>query len=264
MTAYQNRRAYRTDLSDEQWAILQPLLPPASQRGRPRELELRAVINAILYVVVGGIQWRLLPHDYPAWPSVYYYFRTWRDTGKWQRLHDTLRAEARKKVGRFKQPTAGCMDSQSVKSTPVVKRRGYDAGKKINGRKRHLLVDTMGWIMAVLVTTAAVQDRDGARILLRRLTGACKKLRLIWVDGGYRGKLLDWVSQHFRFSLQPVLRSDKTTGFRVLPHRWVVERTFGWLVANRRLAKDYEALPNSSESMIHIAMIRLMVRRLAR
>lgn len=263
MTCYQNR-GYATDLSDEQWAILQPILPVAVGRGRPRRLDLRQVINAILYVVVGGIQWRLLPHEFPPWPSVYYYFRTWRTRGQWQQLHDRLRAQVREQSARHKHPSAGCLDSQSVKATPVVEERGYDGGKKINGRKRHVLVDTLGLVMAVLVTTAAVQDRDGARLLLQRLGGACKKLRLIWVDGSYRGKLLDWVSERFRFRLQPVLRCDDTKGFKLLPRRWVVERTFGWLVANRRLAKDYEALPTSSETMIHIAMIRLMVRRLAR
>jgi putative transposase len=261
---YSQHRGYPTDLSDEQWAILQPILPPAGGRGRPRTLDLRQVINAILYVVVGGIQWRLLPHDFPPWQSVYYYFRTWRHSGQWQRIHDTLRAEVREQAGRHKHPTAGCLDSQSVKATPVVEKRGYDGGKKINGRKRHLLVDTLGLVMMVLVTTAAVQDRDGARLLLRRLGGACKKLRLIWVDGSYRGQLLDWVKERFRFVLQPILRCDDTKGFKVLPRRWVVERTFGWLVANRRLAKDYEALPTSSETMIQLAMIRLMVRRLAR
>ncbi len=263
MICYQNP-GYPTDLTDPQWAVLQPVLVPATTRGRPRTLDLRQVINAILYVVVGGIQWRLLPHEYPHWQSVYYYFRTWRNSGQWQRIHDTLRAQLRQQADRHKHPTAACLDSQSVKATPVVEARGYDGGKKINGRKRHLLVDTLGLVMAVLVTTAAVQDRDGARLLLRRLGGACKKLRLIWVDGGYRGQLLDWVRARFRFILRPVLRCEDQKGFVVLPRRWVVERTFGWLVANRRLAKDYEALSRSSETMIYIAMIRLMVRRLAK
>jgi putative transposase len=156
------------------------------------------------------------------------------------------------------------LDSQSVKTTAIAGVRGYDAGKHINGRKRHVLVDTLGLLLTVVVTTAAVQDRDGARTLLAHLPGACKKLRRIWVDGGYRGHLLDWVAAHCRCRLQVVLRSDDQQGFAVLPRRWVVERTFAWLNHHRRLSKDYEVLPATSETMIYIAMIRIMVRQLAR
>jgi putative transposase len=256
---------YPTDLNDSQWNIIQPLIPPAKSGGRPRELEMRMVVNAMLYIVVGGIQWRMLPKEYPKWQSVYYYFRCWRDDGTWQRLHDTLRAAVRRQVGRHKHPTAGCLDSQSVKSTAVPGIRGYDKAKNVNGRKRHLLVDTLGLVLVVVVTAACVQERDGAKLLLQRLTGAGKKLRRIWVDGGYRGpSLLDWVAQHCRFCLQVVLRSDDQTGFVVLPRRWVVERTFAWLNQQRRLSKDYERLTSTSETIIYIAMIRLMIRRLAR
>lgn len=255
---------YPSDLSDSQWDIIEPLIPPAKPGGRPRSLDMRMVVNGIFYVVVGGIQWRMLPKEYPNWKSVYHYFRLWRNDGIWQRIHDTLRARERRKTGRHKHPTAGCLDSQSVKSTAIPGVRGYDKAKNVNGRKRHLLVDTLGLLMIVVVTTACVQERDGAKLVFQRFTGACKKLRLIWVDGGYRGPALaNWVVQRCRIRLQVVLRSDKQKGFVVLPRRWVVERTFAWLNHHRRLSKDYEVLTTSSEAMIHIAMIRIMTRRLA-
>ena len=255
---------YPTDLSDSQWRIIEPLVPPVKSGGRPRKLEMRLVVTAILYIVVGGIQWRMLPKEYPNWQSVYYYFRLWRDDGTWQRIHDTLRTKTRQKQGRHKHPTAGSLDSQSVKTgiTPHGV-RGFDAGKGVMGRKRHLLVDTCGLLLAVLVTAASVSDPQGARLLLAHLGGFCKKLRLIWVDGTYRGQLVEWVTTRFRFRLHPVLRPKGQTGFRLLPYRWVVERTFAWLGVHRRLSKDYERLPASSEAFIHIAMIRLMLRRLA-
>ena len=259
-----NRQQYPSDLTDSQWDIIQEMIPQAKCGGRPRSLDMRQVINGILYVTVGGIQWRMLPKEYPKWQSVYSYFRQWRDDGSWRRIHDTLRALVRRRAGRHKHATAGCLDSQSVKTTSFAGTRGYDAGKKINGSKRHLLVDTMGLLLAVLVTAASIQDRDGARLLLTQLGGAGKKLRLIWVDGGYRGQLLDWVADHCRFQLQVVLRSDHCKGFSVLPKRWVVERTLAWLNHNRRLNKDYEQLAATSETFIYIAMIRLMLRRLAR
>lgn len=259
-----NNQIYPSDLTDSQWEIIQELIPKAKSGGRPRSLEMRQVINAILYVTVGGIQWRMLPKSYPKWQSVYSYFRTWRREGIWQRIHDTLRARVRRKAGRHKHPTAGCADSQSVKTTAIAGIRGYDGGKQVKGRKRHILVDTLGLLLAVIVTAASVQDRDGAKLLFQRLGGACKKLRLVWVDGGYRGQLLDWVVEHCHFRLQLVLRSDRQTGFLVLPRRWVVERTFSWLNHHRRLSKDYEQLVDTSETFIYIVMIRLMLRRLAK
>lgn len=256
-------QTYPTDLSDRQWNCISDLIPVAKMGGRPRSLDMRQVMNAILYVVVSGIQWRMLPTQYPNWKSVYHYFRVWRDAGIWRRIHDTLRAQVRQKAGRHKHPTAGCLDSQSVKTTQIAGIRGYDKGKNVTGRKRHILVDTLGLLLVVVVTAASVSDPSGARLLFARLGGAGKKLRRIWVDGTYRGKLVDWVVNHCWFILQPVLRSDDMKGFVVLPRRWVVERTFAWLTQCRRLSKDYEVLPSSSEAMIYLAMTRLMIRRLA-
>jgi len=221
------------------------------------------VVNAILYLLASGCQWRYLPTDYPNWQSVYYHFRKWKRVGLWKRVHHTLRSQVRVKSGKHKHPTAGSLDSQSVKTTAIAgEERGFDAGKNIKGRKRHILVDTCGLLLVVIVTSAALQDRDGARMLFKNLNGSCKKLRKVWVDGGYRGLLLEWVKLNFSFILEVVLRSDEQKGFVVLPRRWVVERTFAWLLNHRRLSKDYERFCQTSETFIYVAMTRLMLRRL--
>ncbi len=254
---------YPSDMTDSQWNLIKELIPAAKTGGRSRTTDMRMVINAIFYLVTGGIQWRMLPREYPNWKTVYHYFWLWRNDGIWQRIHDILRARVREKEGRHKHPTAGSMDSQSTKCSFMPGVRGYDAGKKINGRKRHALVDTIGLLFGLVVTEASVSDPAGARLLLSRLGGSCKNWRKIWVDGTYRGQLLDWVAQRFRFRLEAVVRPKDQKGFSVLPWRWVVERTFAWLGLYRRLSKDYEVSIESSTAMIYIAMTRLMLKRLA-
>lgn len=256
------KKRYPSNLSEGAWQYLKPHLP-VSPVGRPREISLRQVINAILYVVKTGCQWRQLPREFPPWSAVYYYFYRWTHDGTWERIHHVLRSRLREKLGRHKHPTAGCLDSQSVKGTAVPGPRGYDAGKKINGRKRHVLVDTLGLLLVVVVTVAGVQDRDGAKLLLGNLPGSCKKLRKIWVDGGYSGQLLEWVTNRFKFILEVVLRPKESRKFVLLPRRWVVERTFGWLNHSRRLSKSYERLTKTEEAWIYIAMTRIMLSRLA-
>jgi putative transposase len=252
-------------MTDRQWEDIKDLLPPAKPGGRRRSLEMREVLNAIYYLLSTGCQWRALPREYPCWQSVYSYFRQWSRDGTWQRIHDTQRARLRRKLQRHKHPTAGIIDSQSVKTAAHRGIRGYDAGKRVDGRKRHALVDTLGLLLCVIVTAANVSDTAGAIELIKRsryLRGGSKKLRLIWSDQSYKVIVREWLLRcHCLLSV--VERPKQQKGFAVLPRRWVVERTFAWLTQSRRLVKDYEELPRHSEAMIYIAMTRLMTRRLA-
>jgi putative transposase len=260
---------YPTDLTDEEWEQIKSLVPkPKSgrgKRGRPA-LDRRVLMNAIVYVVRGGCAWRLLPGDFPPWQTVYGYFRRWSQDWTWTFMHDVLRDWLRKTEGRAVAPTAAIIDSQSVKTPDQAGQSGYDAGKKIKGRKRHLAVDTLGLILSLVITSAAVQDRDAAKTLIKTLMSLFGRLQIIWADGGYLGSLVQWVKQLRPFGklhLEIVRRGDRASGFKVLPKRWIVERTFGWLTKSRRLCRDYEVRLDHSEAMIRICMIRLMIRRLA-
>jgi putative transposase len=258
---FMRRKPYPSDISNEEWKKLQPLLPKP-RRGAPRRVNMREIVNALRYLTRTGCQWRMLPHDLPPWEKVYYYFSEWRDGGDWERINRELRIEIRVSVGKDPEPSAAILDSQSVKATEMTEARGYDAGKKVNGIKRHLLVDTLGMVLSVLILTADIQDRDGARQLLEKIKAKFPRLQKIWADGGYAGTLIDWVKQLCGWVLEIVKRSDTAKGFEVLPHRWIVERTFGWFNRYRRLSKHYEVLTTSGEAMVYIAMITLMTKRL--
>jgi putative transposase len=234
--------------------------------GRLRAHSLRDIFNAIFYVLKNGCPWRLLPHDFPPWPSVYYHFRKLRLSGAWGLIYRALRGAERNRIGKNPDASAAIMDSQSVKTTEEGARsNGYDAHKNVKGRKRHLLVDTMGLPLSVYVTSADVQDRVGARCLLAGLKPFVPRLKKIWADGAYTGeKLASWLEEQGGWELEIVERDREARGFEVLSKRWIVERTFSWLIRNRRLSKDYERMVQSSETFIKVAMIRLMLRRLAR
>jgi transposase len=259
------RRAYPSDLSEAEWAIVKPLLPAPKGFGRPREVDMREILNAIVYVQRTGCQWEMLPHDLPPYGTVYRYFERWQRQGVWSSLHERLRHQVRGHSGREAESAVAIADSQSVKTTE--KRGavfGFDGGKKVKGRKRHLVVDSQGLVIGMLVTEANASERLGAVVVLHEAAAKLTRLKVIWVDRGYSGEnfahaVRQVCGDHVRVE---VIERTSTT-FEVLPKRWIVERTFGWLNCFRRLSKDYEGYTGISEAMIYGSLIRLMTRRLA-
>jgi transposase len=261
----QRTRRYPSDTTAEQWALIEPLLPQVNTGGRPEKHPRRAIVDAILYVVRTGCAWRQLPADFPPWQTVYWYFNRWEEAKVTEKILPVVRAQLRLQEGRNPEPSAGLIDSQSVQGADTVGRdtRGYDAGKKVNGRKRFIVTDTLGLLLTVVVLSASLQDRDGAKPALLQAY-LCTGVRFVFADGAFAGRLLDWAQTLLHTTLHIVRKPADQRGFAVIPRRWAVERTFAWLTAHRRLARDYERNPAVSEAMIRWAATNTITRRIAR
>lgn len=255
------RATYSSDLTDKQWQIIEPLLAlPSSRAGRPSKYNLREVINAIFYIVHTGCQWRELPHDFPKWQSVYYYFSKYKKNDRWSLIHMSIHRDLREQLGKDPEPSAAIIDSQSVKTAQMADTRGFDGHKKIKGRKRHIVVDTLGFLLVVKVHDANLSDCKQAFEIVQTLFFWFTTIKILWADAAYRGELATYLLCAFLCELQ-ISDTLKTKGFQVVPKRWVVERTFGWLQWDRRLMIDYERQSLTSETMVYIALIGKMLRR---
>jgi putative transposase len=265
-THLSGRSRYDSDLTDAQWKLVVDLLPAVKSNhtrgGRPAKYDRREILNAILYVARTGCQWRMLPHDLPYWRTVYRYFTLWHEQRVFERINTRLREQVRLGAGRDREPTAGIIDSQSVKIVANIGYSGFDGAKKVNGRKRHIVTDTLGLLLTVIVHEASLSDRESAKTVLTKVRTQYKRLKTIFADQGYTGKLVGIVHTTLHMTIEIIKRTE-VRAFHILPRRWVVERTFGWFGFYRRLAKDYERYPTHSEAFVYIAISTIMLNRLA-